>query len=67
MTYEDLLRYIQLEIVKIGSPQDAAALWGISPALLREVRAGKRVPSPRLLRSLGIEKDVRYRFKTSSF
>jgi hypothetical protein len=65
MTYEDLLHYIQLEIVKIGTAQDAAALWGISPAYLGDVRLKKRAPGPKLLRSLGIEQEVRYRFKIS--
>jgi hypothetical protein len=63
MTYEELLHYIQLEIVKIGSPHDAAALWGIPPRYLREVCTKERTPGLRLLRSLGIEKEVRYRFK----
>jgi hypothetical protein len=66
MTHDELLHYIQLEIVKIGSAQNAAALWGISPAFLSDVRAKKRMPGPRLLRSLGMEKEVRYRFKTQS-
>lgn len=65
MTTDELIRYIQLEIVKIGSPKDAAALWGISYLHLCDVRLKKRQPTRRLLQSLGIEKDVRYRLKVA--
>jgi hypothetical protein len=66
MTHDELLHYIQLEIVKIGSAEAAAALWGISPVYLSDVRAKQCRPGPRLLRSLGIEQEVRYRFKTQN-
>jgi hypothetical protein len=43
-----------------GNVRRLAKTWGFSHTFLYEVLSGKRQPSPRLLRAMGLRKEIMY-------
>lgn len=53
-TETELLAEIQLRIFNAGSARKFAALCGESPKCISDILAGRRHPSPKILRYFGI-------------
>lgn len=43
-----------------GTQAEVAKLWGVSPAYLCDVLRGHREPGERILKPLGLKREVRY-------
>lgn len=61
MNKQRFVDYLVLLVSRQGSQKDAAQAWGISAAYLTDVLKGRRDPGPKLLKALGIRKEVTYR------
>ena len=60
MTLDELLRDVTKRVTTFGSRKNAAAHWGISAQYLGDVLQRRRAPGPRLLRALGVDREVTY-------
>ncbi len=54
ITLEDVLRKLELRIIFAGSLRKAAREFGFTPQFLSQVLQRKELPSPRLLKHLGL-------------
>ena len=60
MTKPQLLAHVEAAIRQAGSAKNLADQWGVSPAYISDVRAGKREPGPAILRNLGLSATTSY-------
>ena len=54
LTEDDVRAMVKALVVKAGSMRAMAIEWGLSPAYISDVLAGKRGPGPSILGPLGL-------------
>ena len=59
MTHAEVLVKLRRRVKRCGSQSKAAAAIGVSPVFLSYVLRGMRMPGPRVLRFLGMQRKVR--------
>lgn len=50
MTESDVRKLVEREIERVGSARALAVEWGVSGALISDIRNGRRGPGPKILR-----------------
>lgn len=61
MEHTEIVGKLAELVTVLGSQRAAALKLGITQAYLSDLILGKRKPGPRVLKALGIERDVTYR------
>jgi Helix-turn-helix len=60
MDEQAFAEYLDFLVRAQGSQAAAAAAWGISKPYLSDILHGRRLPGPKLLKALGVRREVRY-------
>lgn len=61
LTETDVRHLIAIEAQRHGSHRALARKWGLTAPFLSMVRTGRRAPSPRILKRLGLTRHTLYR------
>jgi hypothetical protein len=61
MTTEQVLKRLRALVVEMGSQRAVAKRFGVSDAYLSDVLYQRRLPGPKILSGLGLERDDTYR------
>lgn len=59
---DSLLSLLSAEVSSVGGQKQFANSAGVSQAYVADILAGKRSPGPKILRALGFEKVILYRY-----
>jgi hypothetical protein len=60
MNEQNFANYLAFLVQAKGSQAAAAEAWGISKPYLSDILHGRRLPGPKLLKALGVRREVVY-------
>lgn len=61
-TVEEIRSAIQTAIECSASQRDLAKAWGVSPSYLTDLRLGRRLPGPSILKHFGMKRVVEVKY-----
>jgi transcriptional regulator with XRE-family HTH domain len=60
MDEQAFAEYLDFLVQTKGSQTSAAQAWGVSKQYLSDILQGRRLPGPKLLKALGVRREVVY-------